>query len=229
MLGHPVCTSGPIVTDCTPLSNRERIRVIAARPRRDRAAGARSSPWCSARRSHSRAHAAPTGRPTCSASSCSARLGLTLWNGQWYSGHYTLGYSVIYPPLASWFGPMVIGIASSVIAAAAFADLLQRRFGTVGADGRVLVRRRHRGQPGRRPAPVRARSGVRPRRADWRTSGDGSSSPWSAAPLTSLASPVAGAFLAIGLGGIVVDAMAAPAQRRTRAVQGPDRDGRSSP
>src|SRR4051794_18686594 len=42
--------------------------------------------------------------------------GLTLWNGQWYGGHYTLGYSVVYPPLASWFGPLAVGIASSVVA-----------------------------------------------------------------------------------------------------------------
>ena len=59
-------------------------------------------------------------------------VGLTLWNGQWYGGHYTLGYSVIYPPLASWFGPLVIGIASSVVASAAFAALLLRYFGTAG-------------------------------------------------------------------------------------------------
>ena len=60
-------------------------------------------------------------------------VGLTLWNGQWYGGHYTLGYSVVFPPLASWFGPLTVGIASSIVASGALAALLQRYFGTAGA------------------------------------------------------------------------------------------------
>ena len=133
------------------------------------------------------------------------QAGMTLWNGQWYSGHYTLGYSVIFPPLATWFGPMVIGIASSVIAAAAFADLLQRRFGTVGAMAACwfAVGTAVNLAVGRLPFALGLAFGLVALTAYERR--------WLvvavvAAPLTSLASPVAGAFLAIGLGGIVVDA-----------------------
>ena len=131
--------------------------------------------------------------------------GLTLWNGQWYTGHYTLGYSVIYPPLASWFGPMVVGIASSVIAAAAFADLLQRRFGTIGAFAACwfAVGTAVNLAVGRLPFALGLAFGLVALAAYERR--------WMfvavvAAPLTSLASPVAGAFLAIGIGAIIADA-----------------------
>src|ERR1700691_5720046 len=33
------------------------------------------------------------------------RAGLAIWNGSWYAGHYTLTYSVIFPPLASLLDP----------------------------------------------------------------------------------------------------------------------------
>ena len=131
--------------------------------------------------------------------------GLTLWNGLWYTGHYTLGYSVIYPPLASWFGPMVVGIASSVIAAAAFADLLQRRFGTIGAFAACwfAVGTAVNLAVGRLPFALGLAFGLVALAAYERR--------WMfvavvAAPLTSLASPVAGAFLAIGIGAIIADA-----------------------
>jgi hypothetical protein len=59
-------------------------------------------------------------------------VGLTLWNGQWYGGHYALGYSVLLPPLASWLGPLPVGIASGVAATACLAALLRPRYGTIG-------------------------------------------------------------------------------------------------
>ena len=133
------------------------------------------------------------------------QAGLTLWNGQWYSGHYTLGYSVIFPPLAAWFGPMVIGILSSVLATAALADLLQRRFGTIGAFAACwfAVGTAVNLAVGRLPFALGLAFGLVALAAYERR--------WIVvaivvAPLTSLASPVAGAFLAIGLGAIVVDA-----------------------
>ena len=60
-------------------------------------------------------------------------VGMTLWNGQWYGGHYTLGYSVVFPPLAAWFGPMLVGIVSSVVATMCFMLLLRERYGAVSA------------------------------------------------------------------------------------------------
>lgn len=60
------------------------------------------------------------------------QAGLTLWNGQWYGGHYTWGYSVLFPPMAAWFGPMTVGIASTVLASFFLAAILRRSFGRVG-------------------------------------------------------------------------------------------------
>jgi hypothetical protein len=51
--------------------------------------------------------------------------GLAIWNGSWYGGHYTLTYSVLFPPLASLLGPQLVGTAS-VIASSYFFDRLVR-------------------------------------------------------------------------------------------------------
>jgi hypothetical protein len=131
-------------------------------------------------------------------------VGLTLWNGQWYSGHYTLGYSVVYPPLASWFGPLAVGIASGVVASAALADLLWRRFGVPGAIASCwfAVGTAVNLAVGRLPFALGLAFGLVALLAYQRR--------WvviavASAALTSLASPVAGAFLAIALGGALVD------------------------
>ena len=131
-------------------------------------------------------------------------VGLTLWNGQWYGGHYTLGYSVVYPPLASWFGPLAVGIASSVVASAALASMLHRYFGTAGAVAACwfAVGTAVNLAVGRLPFALGLAFGLVALLAyerGWRGLGI------IAAPLTSLASPVAGVFLAIALGGIVAD------------------------
>ena len=36
--------------------------------------------------------------------------GLAIWNSSWYGGHYTLTYSVLFPPLAALLGPQVVGL-----------------------------------------------------------------------------------------------------------------------
>ena len=52
--------------------------------------------------------------------------GFALWNNQWYSGHYLLSYSVLYPPLAALLGVRLVGALAVVAAAAVFAALAQR-------------------------------------------------------------------------------------------------------
>ncbi len=54
--------------------------------------------------------------------------GFLLWNDQWYSGHYLLSYSVLYPPLGALLGPRLVGALAVVVAAALFAILARRRF-----------------------------------------------------------------------------------------------------
>ncbi|MBV9213746.1 MAG: hypothetical protein JOZ25_08895 [Actinobacteria bacterium] len=55
--------------------------------------------------------------------------GFTIWNSQWYGGHYTLTYSVLFPPIAWLVGPLVVGAVSSVASAAIFEPLARARFG----------------------------------------------------------------------------------------------------
>jgi hypothetical protein len=51
------------------------------------------------------------------------RGGLAIWNGSWYGGHYTLTYSVLFPPLAALLGPRIVG-ALAVVASSYFFDRL---------------------------------------------------------------------------------------------------------
>jgi hypothetical protein len=56
--------------------------------------------------------------------------GLTIWNGQWYAGHHTPGYSLVFPPLASLLGgPEAVGALSVLACAAIFAAIAYRHFG----------------------------------------------------------------------------------------------------
>ena len=64
--------------------------------------------------------------------------GMTLWNPQWYGGHFTLSYSVLYPPIAATAGIAVSTIASATIAAWSFGQLTLRWFGTRAGTGMVL-------------------------------------------------------------------------------------------
>jgi hypothetical protein len=42
------------------------------------------------------------------------RVGFTQWDNQWYGGHHTPGYSLLFPPLGAVFGPGVVAVASAV-------------------------------------------------------------------------------------------------------------------
>ena len=67
------------------------------------------------------------------------REGFTIWNGQWYSGHHTPAYSVLFPPLAWLVGPWVAGAASGLAATALFEPLARERFGAGPARLAALV------------------------------------------------------------------------------------------
>ncbi|HVY77744.1 MAG TPA: hypothetical protein VG898_04485 [Solirubrobacterales bacterium] len=57
------------------------------------------------------------------------RAGLSIWNGSWYGGHYTLTYSVLFPPLASLLGPQLVGTLSVVSSSYFFDRLVRDRWG----------------------------------------------------------------------------------------------------
>jgi uncharacterized glyoxalase superfamily protein PhnB len=48
------------------------------------------------------------------------RVGLTLWDSQWYGGHWTLDYSVTFGPVAGVLGIRVTAVLSATVAAWAF-------------------------------------------------------------------------------------------------------------
>jgi hypothetical protein len=127
--------------------------------------------------------------------------GFVVFNNAWYSGHYLLSYSVLYPPLGALLGPRLVGAIGAVAAAALFAFCARRRFGeaaTLGAlwfaagIGIWLF-------TGRVPFLLAVPFGLAA--LVW-TRGPGLWLAAAAAALCSLASPVAGAFLALAAAAI---------------------------
>ena len=57
------------------------------------------------------------------------RTGLAIWNGSWYGGHYTLTYSVLFPPLAALLGPRLVGTLAVVASSYLFDRLVRDRWG----------------------------------------------------------------------------------------------------
>jgi len=66
------------------------------------------------------------------------RQGLTLWDSQWYGGHWTLGYSVVFPPVAGLIGLRATEILSAGIAALAFDRLVVGHFGPGARAGSAV-------------------------------------------------------------------------------------------
>jgi hypothetical protein len=58
--------------------------------------------------------------------------GWTLWDNQWYAGISTLDYSVLFPPLGALFGPRLLGALAAVASAWLFARVAERHFGPSG-------------------------------------------------------------------------------------------------
>jgi hypothetical protein len=55
--------------------------------------------------------------------------GLTLWNNGWFAGHHTLGYSVLFPPLGAAIGVRAAGALAAVAATGLFALLARGHWG----------------------------------------------------------------------------------------------------
>ena len=124
--------------------------------------------------------------------------GFTLWDNGWYAGHHVPAYSVLFPPLAALLGPRLVGALSAVAAAWAFERLVVGQRGEAGrpaalwfatATAVVLV-------TGRLTFGLGVAFGVAAVLAlarGWRLAAA------LLAVATALASPVAAAFLALGL------------------------------
>ncbi len=57
------------------------------------------------------------------------RGGMAIWNGSWYGGHYTLTYSVLFPPLAALIGPQAVGALAVTSSSYLFDRLVRDRWG----------------------------------------------------------------------------------------------------
>lgn len=55
--------------------------------------------------------------------------GLMLWDSGWYAGNFPLGYSVLFPAVAGTFGLKVVAVASAVIATWSFDRLIRSHLG----------------------------------------------------------------------------------------------------
>ena len=66
------------------------------------------------------------------------RVGPTWWDSQWYGGHWTADYSVLFPPVAATLGLAVTATLSAAAAALAFDRLVVGSFGARARAGTVL-------------------------------------------------------------------------------------------
>jgi hypothetical protein len=57
-----------------------------------------------------------------------AHAGLTIWDNGWYGGHYLPAYSLLSPELGAWFGPRLVEVVAGTLAAVLFALLIDGRF-----------------------------------------------------------------------------------------------------
>jgi len=57
-----------------------------------------------------------------------SRVGFTLWDDSWYGGHHLPAYSVLAPALGAWLGPQLEAALSAIAATALFALLIEGRF-----------------------------------------------------------------------------------------------------
>lgn len=55
--------------------------------------------------------------------------GFTVWNGHWFGGHHTLGYSLLFPPLAALLSPELVGALAAVTSAILFERIARRQWG----------------------------------------------------------------------------------------------------
>jgi hypothetical protein len=67
-----------------------------------------------------------------------ARSALTLWDSQWYGGHWTFDYSVLFAPIGWLAGIALMETVCVVVAAWAFDRLAVARFGRAGRVGSIV-------------------------------------------------------------------------------------------
>jgi len=146
------------------------------------------------------------------------RGGLGIWNGSWYGGHYTLTYSVLFPPLAALLGPRLVGTLAVVASAYLFDRLVRDRWGEAARPatlwfGAGVVTLLADGQLTFALGVAFGLASLRALQLNWRGTA------LLAAALCALSSPVAAVFLA----GVLLAGVWGPAIDLDRFSRGPER------
>jgi hypothetical protein len=64
--------------------------------------------------------------------------GFSLWDNDWYGGHYLLGYSLLFPPLGALLGLRLLGAIAVLASTLIFAQLARLHFGSRWAAATAL-------------------------------------------------------------------------------------------
>lgn len=131
--------------------------------------------------------------------------GWTLWDSQWYGGHWTLNYSVIFPPIAAGLGLEATAVLCAACAAAAFDAIVVEHFGRSARVGSLIFGLVTVSQVAIGQLPFllgEALALAAYLAASRRRFGPA----WACAVAASLASPLAGAFLALAATALLVGA-----------------------
>jgi hypothetical protein len=129
------------------------------------------------------------------------RAGFATWDNFWYGGHHVPGYSMLYPPLAAITSPQVVGSVSLVAAALIFARLARARWEHIGlATAWFTVGMATNLLAGRLTFALGVAVGLGAVAA---ATARRPLATVALAALTPLASPIAGAFLALGGAAVV--------------------------
>jgi len=124
------------------------------------------------------------------------RVGLTLWDSDWYGGHWTLNYSVLFPPVAGVLGVAITEMLSAAAAALAFDRLVTGHVGRGARVGSLLFAVGTLAQVAIGQLPFLLGEALA-LGACWAATRGRWPAAWSLGTATALASPLAGGFLAL--------------------------------
>jgi len=63
------------------------------------------------------------------------QLGFGVWDEHWYAGHHLPGYSLLFPPLASWLGLRLTCVLAVLASVVCFEHLVRRAYGSAARWG----------------------------------------------------------------------------------------------
>ena len=124
--------------------------------------------------------------------------GLTLWNSQWFGGQWALSYSVLFPAVAAVAGVAAVTVASAAVAALAFDRLAVDPLGAGGRPAAVVFAIGTAVQSAIGQLPFLAGEALA-LAACWAATRHRWATAAALAAGASLTSPLAGAFLLLGL------------------------------